>query len=125
MAKNMFSKGFALAVLALSAIERADAFVVKPSGFHGTSTELSESPKFIKRGQKVETEVDFGILVQAVVRAHIIVTDRVFRYGLLSLEYAHPPLFLLGLLRSRCRRLGNPRFRPSKWRSSRNESPLH
>jgi hypothetical protein len=95
MAKKMFSNGFALAVLALSAIRQADAFVVKPSASHGTSSELNLLPNLIKKGEKVETEVDAGILVQAAVRAHIIVTDRVFQIWFILTGICSPTFVLI------------------------------
>jgi hypothetical protein len=81
--------------LALSAIRQADAFVVKPSVSHGTSTELNELPKLIKKGEKVKTEIDAGILVQAAVRAHIIVTDRVFQTWIILTGICSPTFVLI------------------------------
>lgn len=69
MAKSMYSNGATtLALLVLSAIMHADGFVVRPSVSSGTNTELHVLPKIIKKGEKVETDVDAGGLVQAVVR---------------------------------------------------------
>jgi hypothetical protein len=60
----------AVAVLALSTIQ-ADAFMVKPYVTHGTNTRdffsLNALPTKIKKGEKVETDVDAGGLVQALV----------------------------------------------------------
>lgn len=64
----------AVALLALSTIQQADAFVVKPAVNHGTtasretSFSLNALPTKVKKGEKVQTTPDAGGLVTAIVR---------------------------------------------------------
>lgn len=66
-----FSKGVALAIWALVIIKKVDAFVPPSKGSSRSDREsqtLFALPKIIKKGEKVETEVDKGGVVGALVR---------------------------------------------------------
>lgn len=58
----------AVALLVLSSVQQADAFVVKPTSAPRESLALNALPTKVKKGEKVKTAVDFGGLVSSLVR---------------------------------------------------------
>ena len=66
--KREIMKFSAVALVVLSSVQQADAFVVKPTSAPRESLALNALPTKIKKGEKVKTAVDFGGLVSSLVR---------------------------------------------------------